>query len=227
MIRFLVLALVVFAPYVTAKNKLTISSISNRDDSDVTELITLAYQRIGVSISVIHTPAERSLRLANKGLVDAEMYRVSGIDKEYQNLIRVPVALKTIEIVAVTNNKAINIKQWRDLTPYKIGILRGIKTLEKNTKGMSVTAVSHIPQLFNLLNKGRVDILLSERFYALEQLQKNPLGQAFILNPALETRALYHYIHKKHSPLLAPITEALIEVKNQRQIALNMKNVSE
>ncbi len=98
----------------------------------VEAIMTEAYNRLGHDINVARIPANRSLHMANSGEVDGELFRVNNIDKTYHNLIKVPIDLYSIEMVAFTKNKFFTVDGWKSLAPYRVGYRRGIKVSERN-----------------------------------------------------------------------------------------------
>jgi len=56
-----------------------------------------AYRRLGRTLVVHQLPGERSLVYANEGKMDGELYRKLGLDRDYPNLVIVPVPLLTFD----------------------------------------------------------------------------------------------------------------------------------
>jgi polar amino acid transport system substrate-binding protein len=176
----------------------------------VETIMTEAYKRLGYDITVIKIPANRSLFMANSGEVDGELFRVNHIDKVYPDLIKVPVNLYSIEMVAFTKNQFFTVDGWKSLAPYRVGYRRGIKVSELNlAKGFeTVSALTYKP-VFMMLAAGRCDVVVASRTYGMDIVQELELKNISILEPPLTKTGLYHYVHVKNKDLVGPLTTVL------------------
>src|SRR6516164_7155708 len=77
----------------TENKTLVISGIdSNIEGTAAKQILTEAYQRLGITIVLKTFPAERALLISNSGVEsDGELLRISGLGKDYPNLVVVPV----------------------------------------------------------------------------------------------------------------------------------------
>lgn len=215
MLKFILLTILLFSNSSLAQTALIFSS-SSGGNLTASELVLIeAYARINIPISIVFTPAERSLRLANRGIVDGEIFRKRGIDDIYTNLIRLPVPINTIEIVAFVKNKNLKITNWGDLRPYRVGIRRGIKVLESATAGMTVVSVSRVEQLLKMLEKDRLDVVVVSKVLANKSFESSPPNNIYMLNTPLAKVELYHYIHKKHIKLVPAISKVLKDMEQE------------
>lgn len=180
-------------------------------------VLTKAYRKLGKTFSTKHLPAERSLKYSNLGKSDGELHRIAGIELKYPNLIPIPVAINKIEAVALSHNKNILIDGWSSLKSYKVGIIRGIKFSENGTKGMQPYVVNTNQQLFDVLDKGKVDLILLPRSTAIV-LNNNRANKATILRPAVAEYKLFHYLHQKNYNLIAPLQKVLQAMTDSGQI---------
>lgn len=173
-----------------------------------------AFARLGIAIELPFLPAERSLLSANTGVHDGELNRVAGIEKNYQNLVRVPESMMTFRFVAFTKNGDFKTVSWSALAPYRIGVIKGWKVLEENIHDFpNVTCVNSAQQLFTLLDKDRIDIALYGELLGHAQLQSMGIDGYTVLQPPLATRDMYMYLHKKHSKLVDQVARALHAMK--------------
>lgn len=173
------------------------------------QILVEAYNRISIKIDVIKLPAERSLLLSNKGSLDGEVNRIKGVDKKYENLIRIPVPVNFFEGVAFTKNRHFTVNGWDSLKPYSIAIRTGTKYAENGTRGMNVHKFITYDKIFMLVSKDRYDIGISSRTTGLYQISKHKLTGIKALEPPLERFQLYHYLHKKHKDLVPKISNTL------------------
>ena len=135
------LPLFTFLPATAQENNtLQISTLIEKDPatSIAKKIVETAYLKLGIHIVVNYLPGERSLRSANNGEMDGELYRKLGMERDYPNLLIVPVPLLTYEIVIFTNGTNFTINGWDSLRPYTIGFVKGIKIIEQNTIGMKL-----------------------------------------------------------------------------------------
>ncbi len=194
-----------------AQNSLVFSRAGSVDGLEATSEIILkeAYRKIGIEFSLKTFPAERSLVNSNNGFVDGELNRIAGLEQEYPNLVMVPVPINEIEGVVFAKSNDISVHGWDDLKPYKIGFRIGIKFAEQGTLGMDVYPAPTYDLAFNMLDKGRVDLVVGVKQEGLLLIKKLKLKNIKIMEPPIIQEALYHYLNIKHINLLPEITREL------------------
>lgn len=179
-----------------------------------------AYRRLGLGLEVLSLPGERSLLSANAGECDAELYRKAGIGQAYPNLLMVPVPLQTYEIVAFSKSvPPFVLKGWESLRPYRLGYVKGIKIIEEHTAGMQAETVATMLQAFTKLELGRTDLVLANRVSGLATLRAHRFPGVAVLAPPLASFPVFHYLHRRHRDLLAPLTAVLRDLERERFIA--------
>ena len=173
-----------------------------------------------LSSKVIALPPERSLKLANSGVMDGELPRIaniSGPNSNYPNLVQVDVPVIPISHIAFSTNPDIQIKQWDEFKSYNVGIVTGWKILERNIKNYrSLTKFDSEASLFNALKKGRIDVAVYSRLSGLMEIKKLDISGIYGSNaPKLQTGkyTLYLYMHKKHKSLIPKLEKALASMK--------------
>lgn len=182
-------------------------------------VMRLAYARLGLSLVVQAMPGERSLISSNNGDTDAELYRRAGIDRVYTNLLQVPVALLTYEIVAFARTASIAVRDWESLRPHRLSFVRGVKIIEEKTVGMQTSAVATMQQAFTMLERDRSDLVLANRASGLAAVRAHKFAGVKVLAPPLASFPVFHYLNRKHEPLLARLTAVLRELEHERMIA--------
>ncbi len=90
-----------------------------------------AFRRIDIQVEFQSYPVERSLQIANYGKTHGELSRIKGIDKNYENLIQIPVPNNFVHLFPITLDADIQITSIEDLKLYHIGSVRGNKLVEK------------------------------------------------------------------------------------------------
>lgn len=180
----------------------------------VDQIVSEALSRNGVSLEVSHLPAERALINANDGVDDGDLNRIAGLTKFYPNLVQVPEKTFTMEFVAFSRNKEFTISDWSTLKPYSVGIITGWKILERNIpEKVVLTKVKNTEQLFSLLKSNRVDVILFGKWQGLDYIKKNNIKGMKLLTPALASRDMYVYFHKKNKYLVPLFTKSLRDMK--------------
>lgn len=222
--RFLhatILALfVLYVPLVLAKEPLRLTTIQNAAIPHICEaVINAAYARVGESFKVERYPGKRSLRMANTGVVTGEVCRLDSAGEGVSHLARIPIPIAFLKASVFTKGIQLPIKGWSNLSPYRIGILKGIIFSDGPTRGMNRHEALNIHSLFAMLHQGRVDLVvfakLDGQHYLMNQTR---YGGIDVLSPPLATLPLYHYLHRSHKQLITQITEALSEMEQSGEI---------
>lgn len=184
-----------------------------------------AYKRLGMILQVQKYPGERSLVSANDGSTDGELYRKVGMERDYPNLIIVPVALQTYEIVIFTRGTTFIVNGWESLRPFTVGFVRGIKIVEQSTLGMRTEAVPTMQQAFQKMVMGRTDVVVGNRHSGLAAIKALKLDDVRIMAPPLASFPVYHYLHKKHEALVPRLTAVLTQMQKEKVIERIQKAV--
>ncbi|MGC9372152.1 MAG: substrate-binding periplasmic protein [Thermovirgaceae bacterium] len=190
------------------------SLLSNPRQTGMLDLIVKeAFRRVGIEAEIVFTPTERSLADVDAGFLDAEINRIEGMEKQFPNLVRVPEPNMIMHFVAFSK-KNYRINGWESIRDLHIGLVRGWRILEENTDVFPhVVAVPTETELFKMLAMDRLDMALYSKLTGYEQLQLGGLEGVRHLEPPLESRNMYLYLHKSHSDLVKPLAEALRGMK--------------
>ena len=199
-----------------AQKQLVFSTHNTAVNKICSRILIEAYQKIGLKINIESYPSKRSLIMANTGRVDGEVCRVEGIDKDYSNLVMVPVGLQSFDAVVFTNKQDLSISGWSDLNPYRIGLMRGAILAHQYTEGMTVHSGTHLDQLLLMLYKNRLDVVVTERHMGISIIKQLSLDGITIIEPPLVVFNSYHYVHKKHAAFIPSLVKVLKEMKTSR-----------
>ncbi|MDH5218278.1 MAG: transporter substrate-binding domain-containing protein [Gammaproteobacteria bacterium] len=207
--------------YAAQKESLVINSgssaplIISDNEGFYPQLTRMLFDRLGISVQVLHLPSSRSLQNANQGVDDGVIARVKGIDKKNTNLIMVPEKVIDLDFVAFSNDRNIKIESWKDLKDYNVAYVRGWKIFDKNVSVYkSLVKAKDSTQMFKLLRNGRADVVLHQNIpgrYLLNTLGYHPYQHV----PPLTSRELYLYMHKKHASLVPQISSELRKMKDE------------
>jgi hypothetical protein len=172
---------------------------------------TEAFGRMGCGFKLISQPGERAMVDANQGIVDGEAGRISNIDrKKYANLIMVPYPIVTMEDGAYATDHSIKINGWESLAgkPYKVGLLKGIKSVEQKlplyVDKKNIVTLSDVEQGIKMLQAKRIDL-----FIVGTQVEDSAYMQSGAYKEVkrvgiLETKVLYPWLHKRHRAFETP-----------------------
>lgn len=183
------------------------------------EILSEAYRKLGIEVIFVGLPGERALQMANTGKYDGEAARIEGIEREYPNLLRIPVKLLIAEQMAFGRSAELVPDGWQSLAPYRIGFSRGYKAAEQNTHGMQTQMTSSDEAALRMVARGRIDVAIVNRFAGERLLHDLELANVHMLLPPLQQDPIFHYLHSRHSDLLVPVTNVLSEMEVSGEIA--------
>lgn len=135
--------LLIHPAIISAQDTFTISNsyqnlLSNREQTGMLDLLFIElFNRLDMEAEIVYSSTERSLPDVNAGVFDGEGNRIAGMEAQYPNLRRVPEPNMTMEFVAFAKHEH-KIEGWDSIRDLDIGIVRGWRILEDNTKDGSV-----------------------------------------------------------------------------------------
>ncbi|MBN2825967.1 MAG: transporter substrate-binding domain-containing protein [Campylobacterales bacterium] len=181
----------------------------------VESIVTEAFKRAGIAMRYQTLPPERSLINVNMGLDDVEAARIEGIDKNYPNLVRVPVAIHSIDIVLLSRNnshlKGEHIKTLADLKSYNVGLIKGVKiaeTIAQKAAPKSITKATSYRMLIKMLVNGRIDTIITSKIALLTMLSETKAKGLHMTSKPLVSLPLYTHINKKYKYLVPKLEKA-------------------
>lgn len=216
--RLFFIILILFSSGVNAKEIFSISSLGSASTYIPEKIMREVYAKLGISIKITKLPAARSIETANSEVAGAELARIKVDPYEYPNLVRVPVAIDTIEGVVFSKYEHFKVNGWDSLRPYKIGIRRGVKFTEKGTKGMGVMLANSNKQLLLMLAKGRVDVVVLNRRNAAYELEQSEFQGIISLSPSVHYLEVFHYLHVTNRYLLPRLGKALKKMRKSGEM---------
>lgn len=200
----LILSTSVIAPYTTPERQ-----------GFLDQLIPVIFREVGqeAEVQVYPDASERSLRNANEGIDDGQALRMAGLDKLYPNLIQVPEPVIANDFVAIGVKQRFATPDWNALQPYAVSYILGWKVFEVNVpSSVARTPVRDAGQMFSLLARQRVDVVLYERWQGVAQARASGM-RALVMEPPLASTPMYMYLHKKHAALVPRVAQALARLK--------------
>lgn len=170
------------------------------------QVLTQAYQQLGLKVEFVPLPVRRGYAVAASGELDG--LAISVADSLDPALFKVEVPVAVEETVVYTMGKPFKVVGFASLQPYTIGHIAGLRYFENRLQGMKVDTAVDIETLFRKLALGRTDIVVETRS---NQCRLKPLGlpPITILEPAVETVLGYHFLNQKHAELVPKLTQVL------------------
>ncbi len=185
------------------------SSLSHtRLSQQIEQQLSSAYLALGYQLIVHRLPAGRSLRMANQGEFDGELFRISAAAAQFPQLIAVPYPLARIQLHAfVLADPSKDWQQWQQNPQLKVAYVRGFRLAEQYPFAGSRIAVNTVQQAAQLLAQQKADLLLEDNS-SIETLQLI-WPRLTPLPPVLAEAQLFHFLHKKHQSLIPALATQL------------------
>ncbi len=170
-----------------------------------------AYGRLGIRVQINLLNGARGLIESSSGRLDGEMGRLSLIENYTPSLLRVPVTMGKVRLYLYCRDSVPCSAQILDNRKNVVGVTAG-------ENGMNQYMESKLAATFTIPNIGKLgEMLERERLYYVLGFEHES-GVTTIKLDQFQNRSeplleddFYHYIHEKHRPLLADITEALTQ----------------
>ncbi len=178
---------------------------------EAAKTLTKAYGNLGISVDYLTLPARRALEFSDSGQTDGEVFRIKTITNKYKNLRRIPTPIMFFQGMAYSL-KDISIDNWRDMQPYRIGIIRGVVWSERGAKGLNVVRLDTNEALFDKLLAGGVDIVVGTSFSMEREIQKRDLNFEIYNSKPLMQFKVYHFLHVKHETLVEPVNREIRKI---------------
>ncbi|MGJ8691751.1 MAG: hypothetical protein ACSHW0_04660 [Thalassotalea sp.] len=184
--------------------------------------LKIAYAELDREVTFLTLPSKRALKYANEGKADGEMIRVHGVEKDYPNLVKIPVPICEVDSVMIANEK-VNISTYEDIKKYRLGITIGFVDHENLVKQYNIKAVKVVKNeiLIKMILRDRVDVIFLTKSDAEKLIKSSKKVNLKILAGLSRQLFLYHYLHKNHQTLIPKITEQLTLMQLNKQLNLS------
>lgn len=183
-----------------------------RQDGFINLIATEIFNRAGLGLKLVKLPAERGLLNANEGIIDGELSRIEGLDRKYKNLLRVPEILLEWEFAAFSKS-SVNLSDANKLNQYSLGLIKGWKIYETMFAKANLTQVETPEQLFELLEKDRIQIALYENWMGKRLIQNLGIKDVHVILPIIKRKGMFIYLNKKHSAVIPKLLKELRKLK--------------
>ena len=180
----------------------------------IEELVREALRRVGHQLQVVSLPVERALIHANAGVEDGDLYRASGFEQDYPNLVRVPESLGQQDFVAFSLRDDVRVRSWNDLQHYSVAYVTGYKIIERHLHdSLKAESVRDNAALFSLLAANRAEVVLSNRWVGYAAARTAGLAVR-VHEPPLLHVPMYVYLHRRHDALVPRLSTAIAGVRS-------------
>lgn len=178
-------------------------------------LVNELFARLGFRVDLVRLPAERALQMANEGLSDGDIPRISGLSSLYPNLIEIEEPVVDYYFVAFSHKNLMPLEFcWEKMAGKRVGFIIGWKIYENLVpKSAKVIRVASPDQLLKLLEGKRIDVALYERYAGRYLIESNNYQGLEECSPPLAVRPMHLYLNKKHQNLAAPLSRELKKMK--------------
>lgn len=211
-----------------AENREKVLKLAVIDDVPSTRLaaqvLGAAYEKLGVRIETTVVPSRRALHMVNQGVVDGDLFRIKEVANQYPNLVQVPYPVLKGRVVPVVRAHHPDQLPQSSGPPLRVAVRRGVIIAEMTaTKlGMEPVLARNYQQMRDLLNRGRVELMLVSDIEGLSPLKNNDWRDLKVLSEPVTPFELYHYLHQRHADLAKPLAKILREMDLNGEI-LRMK----
>lgn len=188
------------------------STLANTGFEDL--LVKELFRRANLSLTITHLPSERCMVNVNEGIDAGNYARVAGLEKKYPNLVMVPEPLAEFEFAVFSRSNSLRVKDWSAAKNYTVGIITGWKILEDNLQGAkNLVKVKDHNALFELLQVGRVDLVVFDRLEGEAAIREKQLQGIVVQKELLARRDMFLYLNTTYTPLVATLARHLKEMK--------------
>jgi polar amino acid transport system substrate-binding protein len=159
-------------PEVYVLNTSTGAPYANKEQTGFQDLVIAeVFRRIGLKGRVRQYEASaRALVNANANVDHGVAMRIKSLNKKYPNLVRVEERLVENHFVAYSSDLDLKTSNWKSLQPYSLAYIHGWLIFERNlVEGQQKHAVYKPDQMFDMLRKKRVDLVLYEQWQGLKR----------------------------------------------------------
>lgn len=177
-------------------------------------IVAEVFKRMGLKGRVeVYQASARALTNANENVDQGVAMRIKGLEKKYPNLVRVEEPFIQNDFVAYSKNLELKTDSWASLKPYTVAYINGWVIFDRNLDPKQHQNTVKTPsQMFSMLEKDRVDLVLYERWQGLQNARDSGM-QVIVHEPPLATVNMYMYIHKDFASLAPKMAQALRQMK--------------
>jgi ABC-type amino acid transport substrate-binding protein len=124
---------------------------------------------------------------------------------------------------AYSTDHSIKINGWESLAgkPYRVGLLKGIKSVEQKlplyVDKANIVTLSDPEQSLKMLQAKRIDLFIAGTQIEDSAFMKSGAYDDVKLVGIVETKVLYPWLHKRHENLVQRLADTLKTMKSEGQ----------
>jgi len=181
------------------------------DQQIAARVMETVYDRAGIEVNITALPGMRALSEAASGKKHGETMRIFELGDRVDTLIRVPTPIMQLQTAVIgRKDKTITVDTAEDLNSYLVVVVRGV--LHTEAYQQSVTNVLILDdqiKALELVDKGRADVVLTNRIEAVLLLKTGAFPNLVLINPEIKATSLHHYLHVSKKALVPKIDAVL------------------
>ncbi len=217
---FVLLGKPAFAMQCDFPTKMVFSQILNNGaQTAASKILKQVYENLNICFEVVNLPGNRALELSNSGKTDGEIVRIWDIGVDYPELVRIPTPVMTLYGNAYSKPPLV-LEHLDDLKGRKVGFTRGIKWPEVFLENVINAKFDNNEDLFEKFIEGSLDVILTTGYEFLVETRKLGMSPKYYSEITLTQFDVYHYVNKKHKPLVDQIDtelKKLLDAKSATQ----------
>lgn len=191
--------------------RLVLSTVGDGIETRIAErALKAAYAELGITVVVERFTGDIGIDRANNGVTDGEVIRVNDADRAYANLREVSIPLGYFDVVVYAKDPALRVHSWQDLRAERVGVVRGVLSVERAIGELKVRMVDTYAELFALFAAGEVDAVVVATMDSRLAQRIVPALSAARSVTTIDTSIAFHYLNKKHEAL-APRVEPILK----------------
>lgn len=140
----------------------------------------------------------------------------SSLNAEY---IRIPIPIVQLKVFAYAHKSHQGTAYEFGLLGNRISIVEGMPLIQNNMMGLVTAKMSSVNRSLESIVRDELDIVLLPEFSAIGRSKKHLLAQLTALQPAVYEVAMYHYVHKENSHLVAGLKRTLRKMEKLEMIS--------
>ncbi len=203
--------------------KLSIARVDTPEQKVASQLLEVIYRKAGHEVSFVNLPSKRSLTESSKGRLDGEVNRIHLVGELFPTLKRIPTEFNFAIASAFAIDSAIELKEgdWESLRGYNVGYQIGALYAEKGLHGFpNIVGLRDNDQLFQMLESGRVDVVVAVAFDGRVLAKKMNLSKIQKIQPVvLHRMGKYHYLHESKAHVIRSLDKVIIEMTATGELA--------
>ncbi len=136
--------------------------------------------------------------------------RIGSVAERHKTLIRVNVPVVVARTVAFARDPSFKGKSMEELKSLRVGHVAGAKFASEASEGFAeVWAADKPEQLFEMLERDRIDLVIVGEETGNRIIGKGGLADVFPLGSSLKEVKFYHLLHERHADLVPKIEAVL------------------